>query len=666
MATPTLVQSAKTTATASGTIAFPSNVTAGNFLHIMIRIFDASQLNVNTPTDTQSNTWKSTYGGNSSAGSPATVFNSGVANTQRINEFWTHAASSGACTVSFSSTTATLPVLAVTISEWTGIPSVQAFSEAASASSNTGSSGTADSGNITLDAGTYLLIGTVGGTNHTGITANNSFTILQNEAGSPQVTTAYRVVTGPGTFAANFTLPANQRWGCRVSAWRTEDTNIYGFTAPTFSTAATDSSGSAGIGGQPWNVSHQAIWDSASGTTGRLICSYQRGTGTHPTIAYYDNNSATWSQVSLGTSGSSDDHNQLVIVTDDTGKYHVFGACHDGPLRHWISNSAHDPTAWTELGNTDSVASYPNAYVFSDGAMIIFYRTGGHVSDWAYRISTDDGATWGSETSFITGTGNYAWYLSSKQNGDDVYIDVIWEDHNNTNSSPAPDYKNRYGHYLFKLNWNGSAISATNMAGSSQTIPLTNSTLTANCTVEAAAFPEMTYNASLDLGSDGYPAILYTNARGLGSHFLYFKKWNGSSWNTRVLVTMSGFDCSDEPIALFALPSNTWIAYVNRLGTNNSVNDYTNSVADRGGEIHQYKSTDNGSTWVFQGVCKTGNLQYVIPVIGSGSPFTRMTCDTATLGSTTGNLYAFNDPTIAAVSKAFAPTQRRMHFWRRR
>lgn len=638
MALPTLVQSAIGSASPSGTLAFPSNVTAGNLLHIIAIWYDPSNSHpANTPTDSKGNTYKDSY-------NAITRWNTGTANAFHLQEWWAIANASGSNTVTYSAGSGS--DIEICIAEYTGIGSIQPYVNGTETVNNSGST-TADSGNIALDNGPYLLVGFCGdsGGDVTDDTINNGFTQIQQEH-AYRFCAAYKVVDGsPGNYAANFTIPSSQKWGCRLTVFRANDIDAAGFVAPTMSTAVTDAADSS-TGGQIWSSTNGAIWDSTAGTSGKIILAYQQGANTDPAIQTYDRSSAAWgTRVVIGTATTADGHNQIVLVQDANGFYHVFGSCHAEPMRHWKSNSVRDASAFTEQSTLGADASYPNAYKFSDNTIFVAYRAGGHTEDWVYHLSSDNAATFGSSAAILDSTASNVFYPSFYQYGDDLYIGIVWKDETNSLGSTAPEYNNRYGLYLLKLHWNGSAISASSMGGTSITLPATKSDLDTYCVVEAKADPLMDCTPVTTIGTDGYPALMWIRGKGSYDHKVYFKKWNGSSWDSKVIVCTSGVDSINDTFMVYNLVGRVWVAFINRLNTNQSSTDYAGDGSDAndvGGELHKYLSTDNGSTWVRQGTIKTGCLNFPIPVIGAGSPFKYIVSDRVVIPST-GNMYAWTD-----------------------
>lgn len=91
---------------------------------------------------------------------------------------------------------------------------------------------------------------------------------------------------------------------------------------------------------------------------------------------------------------AQDHHFAPVIWTEPSGRLHVLFGCHGTPGIHLVSKKPADITAWERGADVAASISYPKFHRVYGGRTLVYYRHGGHLGEWRYRISPDGGQTW--------------------------------------------------------------------------------------------------------------------------------------------------------------------------------------------------------------------------------------------------------------------------------
>lgn len=650
----------------SSTKAFTSNVTAGNLILVPVAVYDPANPTGNTittPTDTQSNVYVPVFPNE-------LIFTSnGTANRQHLQWYKTFASSTGALTVTAGQTNSSGVFNTFFCLECSG---VDAFAILNRSSSRNNSPGTAaDSGTFTVPNGAVLM-GFIA--RDAGVAGDATFTegsgfsniIKEPSALNQPAAAEYKVISGSGDYVADYTIDSN-RWGMLGIALLPVESDAGGFTPPTLSDAGI-SDGTQSALGFP-DIVPAALYDASAGTAGKTIVPYLGSTTSKLQVVTYDHNSGTWDakQTDVATGGVNDGHGAPSIVKTASSvnaggdnKYHIFWGCHTGALLYVKSNSASDPSAWTAQTSPESACSYPNAFYFTDGNLVLFYRNGGHTADWVYNRSTNNGASWAGPGSVIDSTAANVYYLNIVADPTTANLThwvVTWEDEADSAGAQAtggyPQYVSRFGLYYFKFDWDGSQFIASDGATRSVASPIDKTWLDAHCVVRSAVTTSGAWQFDLEpevrIGLDGYPAILST--RGLGIyHTVSFLKYNGSTWSSPVTVCESGVDHVNDLSFLTNPSANVWNAFVVRKGSSGLAGDAdaTSNPVDIGGNLDLYQSTNNGAAFTRLGrVSSRSSLNYVRPVKNGIAPVKYLVSDWTAIGSAAGHIFGFTDPASA-------------------
>jgi len=127
----------------------------------------------------------------------------------------------------------------------------------------------------------------------------------------------------------------------------------------------------------------------------KVFCAFQDTKG-RPVVMAYDTAEKSWagpvhaSDFGLG----KDAHGNPSICIDQQGYIHIFHGCHGGQMRYARSRNRLDIGEWRQQPAPTPRATYPQSMLMADGSIFIFYRAGGHMSPWTFRLSSDGGRTW--------------------------------------------------------------------------------------------------------------------------------------------------------------------------------------------------------------------------------------------------------------------------------
>ena len=89
-----------------------------------------------------------------------------------------------------------------------------------------------------------------------------------------------------------------------------------------------------------------------------------------------------------------DHHYAPVLWSDGGGYWHMLLGCHVSEGIHLVSTEPGRVEEWRRSTPIGPSMSYPKVHRIYDNRTLIYFRNGGHLGFWTYRISADDGRTW--------------------------------------------------------------------------------------------------------------------------------------------------------------------------------------------------------------------------------------------------------------------------------
>lgn len=287
-----------------------------------------------------------------------------------------------------------------------------------------------------------------------------------------------------------------------------------------------------------------------------------------------------------------DDHGSPTIAVNSAGHLVVAYGQHISKGYFRVSTNAYDHSAWgAETVFESKGVSYPKLRVLANGEMWLFYRYSAGVNDLhaeVYRISTDDGFSWGARTTLITPTGpgsQGAVYAFVDNIGDEIHVAWTYYDYAESR------FRDVYHAYTTnKIEWKNSA-------GGSISLPLTRK----NCTpVHTSASGEDSWAFDIKLAAPGDLRIVYYDDLygRTGSPALSYARQISGSWSKTKITTGTVFYNGYDPGGVPQLyPAGASIDSVdpNRLvvcGGASGLKDGTESTAEA-----QLWVTDDYNTW---------------------------------------------------------------------
>jgi len=316
---------------------------------------------------------------------------------------------------------------------------------------------------------------------------------------------------------------------------------------------------------------YPAVYPSAVYHNGATYIVWQGDTGYDPYIIKYNHSTDTFSDpVKVGANPlSGDSHGAPVVMVDNQSYIHVFYGAHASALKYSKSDNPEDITAWTLQADPDNQCTYPHV-LYDDGAIHLTYRrTSGALGDRVYRISEDNGATWGPETLIIeiTASGDSIYATNLELYG--IELHMVWKYYD------PPASENVYHAYLNLTDNHMYSIDGTDMGAS-----ISEAESITNClAVDSGVYDMHPFMVHLD--DSGNPYIIYNvetdTARDIG-----FTRWTGAEWITPIILTET-----DEAL--------NGMDFIVHSSTNITAFLVASGEAGRGGDIDRW--TLSGTTW---------------------------------------------------------------------
>lgn len=336
------------------------------------------------------------------------------------------------------------------------------------------------------------------------------------------------------------------------------------------------------------------------------------GPSEDPYICSYDHVSGKWEgPVKVGTSllPDDDDHGTPAVVVDDRGYIHVVFGGHGGDPKyadpgdpeywgpnaygnavlgrqtHMVSDDPEDITDWTDADDVPPYGTYSHWVKMDDGDIYLFYRHGGHKSDWVYQRSSDDGVTFGDpvpvlEHVHINGDDEvdswYAWF--GKGLGDTIVGTFVYH---KERFLSAPTIHDDFNCYFMQMD--ASDHTWKNVSGSSLTIPIPSvSYANSNCLVVDTA-TGVNRRGVVRVDSSGKPHVLMRKG---GVSQLQYSRWTGTAWTSIVKISDESTGQNGD---LLVYDSNN--VDVLLTGTTHK------TIAGFGGDVVWWITDDGGASW---------------------------------------------------------------------
>lgn len=327
------------------------------------------------------------------------------------------------------------------------------------------------------------------------------------------------------------------------------------------------------------------------------------GPEAHPHIVTYDLGNAYWSEpVRIGTVDHYDHHFAPVMWFDDDGHIHVLYNCHvvDGGT-HMISGRPESIDEWREGPEIAGSISYPRLHRIEDGTLLLYYRTFGHMGYWTYRTSEDGGYTWTGPdippfdfdhlplNDSDTWAGTYQSVCPSKDGRSLHVAFVYWDEKRVIN----PLYNRRFGninrHHFYYLRLDIPSGELYTIDGELVEAPVTRSRAE-RCKVWDTGY-RLSNMPSIILDDDDNPSFMLpvSDETPWDCQFHFIKR-EGGEWTRQPVVRTN----------------HTWAGSHMVRGVDGELTAYLvtgdtdgESIIYGGGEVGEWRSTDEGSSWRF-------------------------------------------------------------------
>jgi len=327
-----------------------------------------------------------------------------------------------------------------------------------------------------------------------------------------------------------------------------------------------------------------------------------------PYIAAYVHATAQWiGPVQAGVSamgkspdqidpGELDNHGKPALVVDRQGYIHLVFGSHGGDpkygrnplgeffmgtkgkMTHVVSVKPRDISAWRVVDNIPVHGTYNQWVKVPNGDLYLFYRHGGHRSDWVYQKSVDDGRTFAAPVSVLkhkvsaaSPTVNDSWYAwFDNGRGDTITASYIYH--------PCANPKHnahRQNTYYMQLDTQSGQWS--NVQGARLTLPVTKESADQLTLIEDTGTVRTTHGTA-HVDAAGRPHLVFP----AGKDVRYYR-WDGKAWQKPVAVGAAGERMHDGD---FFVDSPT------------SVRMLLAQTTEAGHEIAWWNTTDGGLTWL--------------------------------------------------------------------
>jgi hypothetical protein len=290
-----------------------------------------------------------------------------------------------------------------------------------------------------------------------------------------------------------------------------------------------------------------------------------------------------------------DNHGKPALVVDRQGYIHLVFGSHGGDpkhgpnplgeffmgtkgrMTHVVSAKPADISAWRTLDNLPAFGTYNQWVKLANGDLYLFYRHGGHRSDWVYQKSTDDGRTFSAPVSVLkhkvsatSPTVNDSWYAwFDNGQGDTITASYIYH-------PCANPRHNAHRQNTYFMQFDTPSGQWSNVQGARLTLPVTKETADRLTLIEATGAVRTTHGTA-HVDSAGRPHVVFP----AGQDVRYYR-WDGKAWQKPTAVGAPGARMHDGD---FIVDSPTHVRML--LG----------QTVETGHEIAWWNTTDGGLSW---------------------------------------------------------------------
>ncbi len=345
----------------------------------------------------------------------------------------------------------------------------------------------------------------------------------------------------------------------------------------------------------------------------------------YPMLTSYDLGTKKFTApVRLAEGSSSDHHDSPIIWADRADHLHVLYGCHKTPGVHLISQSPVQPStkqiAWLKAAQIAPKLSYPCVFRMAGGKDLIYFRTDGHTSSWTYRVSTDNGRTWGGPTVDVTdldSRGRLDWssYQTKIPSADRRFLHVAYTDYDDNKHDVDPQrfynpkydalVSNEWKYNLSYLRIDAETGAVFNAEDARLQTPIDIESSKKNCEIWDTQWRGAGVPPAVALNEQGEPGFLHVlSGDSLAEHCYYYVRKVDGQWR-KSPITKSSHQWNSGHLACD--PSGMLHAYV-VVGQGYLEGGYMDKHG--GGRIEEWTSADGGERWEMRRLFSPSGSRY--------------------------------------------------------
>ena len=356
---------------------------------------------------------------------------------------------------------------------------------------------------------------------------------------------------------------------------------------------------------------------------GTAVYTVYQGAGLDPYIIAFDDSGAIRGPYKIGENpladgyDPDDSHGAPSLLADPTtGNLHVFWGAHASALKHARTRTPGDIRSWVALPAVPGDVTYPQVFRDDAGVSHLFFRgddnsgavtgTSTPVLDrqgWWRSTSLDGGSTWTTPTPVILGTSEIRWYAHFEK-GADGFVHMAATTHAKADPSPLA----RSGIFYARLDtttgeWSDAAGSVLATAGAS--IPPAARLSTSTVFALPVAAGEWHNGMTVADDGSGTAVVAYVTGGQYGPGACRWEsaRFTGSKWVTSAIApTDFLMDSGDIEYGADGELDAFLTIGAGALGPPADPYSY------RGGDIEQWRSFNDGDTWVRVRTLKSADL----------------------------------------------------------
>ncbi len=303
-----------------------------------------------------------------------------------------------------------------------------------------------------------------------------------------------------------------------------------------------------------------------------------------------------------------DQHYAPVVWTDGDGRLHVAFGFHRTPGFHLASSRPSDITAWNSLDPISASISYPQVHRLAENRTLVYFRDGGHLGFWTYRVTGDGGRSWSAPPSAVIDMdappqgaplASHAGSYQTTRVGDDgltLHIAFIWKVEEPIGSDRyggvLHDYTRRHNLYYVRTDLETGEV--FNVEGKRLPRPVNFAVAQRECLVWDTEGASASVGPAIALDEDGSPSFLLpvSDATPYRSTFYFVHRRDGEWIRTPLAKTGHPFNSTHLESRADGSYRALLIAGDGEANEKGEMNRY-----GWGDRVEEWQSDTDGRTW---------------------------------------------------------------------